>query len=77
MNLGELKHKALAIEQNIMAKSHTLSLSEIRSLRQYIQTILSPSYLAFMNFIVYSIFGFFYALTIAIFARQKDRILVA
>lgn len=77
MNLGELKHKALAIEQNIMAKSHTLSLSEIKSLRQYIQTILSPSYLASMNFIVYSIFGFFYALIIAIFARQKDRILVA
>lgn len=77
MNLGELKHKALAIEQRVLAKSDTMSLAEIRSLRQYIQTMLSPSYLAFMNFVFYSVFGVFYALIIAIFARRKDRFIKA
>lgn len=75
MNLGELKHKSLAIEQRVLSKSEPMSLTEIRSLRQYIQTMLSPSYLAFMNFIFYSIFGLFYAFIIAIFARRKDRFL--
>lgn len=77
MNLGELKYKAMAIEQRILAQSNTMSLTEIRSLRQYIQTVLSPSYLAAVNFIFYSAFGAIYALLIAIFARRKDRFIEA
>lgn len=77
MNPGELKHKALAIEQGILAQSNTMSVIEIRSLRQYIQTMLSPAYLAGMNFIFYSLSGVFYALIIAIFARRKDRFIEA
>lgn len=77
MNLSELKHKAMTIEQDVLAQSNTMSITEIRSLRQYIQTMLSPAYLAGMNFIFYSLFGVFYALLIAIFARRKDRFIEA
>ncbi|MDA3943512.1 MAG: DUF4199 domain-containing protein [Bacteroidetes bacterium] len=77
MNAADLKYKALAIEQQLMAKSGTMTLNQVKELRQQLSTLLSPAYLAQINFVFYSGIGLIYALIIAIFVKRKDRFIEA